>query len=76
MRNEAVEFHEGPGIEQFRDALTRGELAGFVLTGDALGASAGFGTGPPRAKFLEGLGHSGLRGLGKDADRDDRVLEE
>jgi hypothetical protein len=43
--DERVHLVEGPGIEKKLDALARGQLSGFVLLGDALGAA-------PLARFL------------------------
>ena len=50
---EAVELREGAGIEQELDALARGELAGRVLTLDAILPAAELGAGVQLLELLE-----------------------
>ena len=51
-----VELDEGAGVEQQLDALARGQLAGVVLLGDALGAAAQ----PRGGQALAELGQAGV----------------
>ena len=52
MGDERVDLVEGAGIEQQRDALARGELAGLVLTAKPILAAAELGATEQLAEAL------------------------
>src|SRR2546425_7197469 len=73
MRDEPVQLHERPGVEQHVESLPGGHLALFVLRNDTPGAAAELGFGALLLQQLQLLAHGHgrkSRHLGAQTDRE------
>src|SRR5262249_12615977 len=69
MRDEPVQLHERPGVEQHIQPLTGRHLAFLVLRGDTIGAAALLGGGPLLLQMLQLIARGHESRIYKRTDR-------